>query len=226
MKLRDNLHAFIWSSPMTNNCNTYLIDGPTKILIDPGHRHLFEHVERGLKELGLGVADIDLEICTHAHPDHIEAVTLFKEAGVKTALLDQEWQMLVAMADLVRAMFGIDVKAVEPELKLQPGKLEVEGLDLGGLDLQIIHTPGHAPGSLTIHWPAEKVLVTGDLLFAGGVGRVDLPGGDGGALKKSIRGLAALDVDLMLPGHGDPLYGADQFKRNIEQVERFMFPMM
>ena len=53
MQIVNNLHAFIWQSPTANNCNAYFIDGPTRVLIDPGHRALFEHVERGLRELGL-----------------------------------------------------------------------------------------------------------------------------------------------------------------------------
>jgi glyoxylase-like metal-dependent hydrolase (beta-lactamase superfamily II) len=79
MKIANNLHAFIWQSMTANNCNAYFIDGPTRVLIDPGHRALFEHVERGLGDLGLKTDDIDLIVCTHAHPDHLEAVQLFKQ---------------------------------------------------------------------------------------------------------------------------------------------------
>ncbi|MBW2158037.1 MAG: MBL fold metallo-hydrolase, partial [Deltaproteobacteria bacterium] len=69
----------MWESMSANNCNTYLIDGPTRILIDPGHRHLFDHVNQGLMELNLTLEDIGLIICTHAHPDHMEAVQLFNK---------------------------------------------------------------------------------------------------------------------------------------------------
>ena len=79
MKLTENLHAFIWQSMTTNNCNAYLIDGPKRVLIDPGHRALFDHVQMGLKQLQLTIDDIDLIICTHAHPDHLEAVPLFRD---------------------------------------------------------------------------------------------------------------------------------------------------
>ena len=79
MQITNNLHAFIWDSMTVNNCCTYLIDGPKPILIDPGHAHLFGHVESGLDKLGLAIEDIGLVVCTHGHPDHIEAVQLFQE---------------------------------------------------------------------------------------------------------------------------------------------------
>ena len=82
MKLTDNLHAFIWESMTTNNCNSFFIDGQSRILIDPGHRGLFEHVERGLAQLNLRIEDIDAVICTHGHPDHLEAIPLFKEKSI------------------------------------------------------------------------------------------------------------------------------------------------
>jgi len=69
MKITDNLHAFIWESRTTNNCNAYLIDGPTRVLIDPGHSKLFGHVELGLKQLGLTISDIGLVYRPgHLHP--------------------------------------------------------------------------------------------------------------------------------------------------------------
>ena len=60
MEVIDGIHAFIWNSMTANNCNTYLIDGSTRILIDPGHRHLFDHVRSGLADLGLNPEDIGL----------------------------------------------------------------------------------------------------------------------------------------------------------------------
>ena len=72
MNVFNNLHAFVWQSMTANNCNTYLIDGPSRVLIDPGHSRLFDHVAGGLRQLELVIKDIDVLICTHAHPDHIE----------------------------------------------------------------------------------------------------------------------------------------------------------
>ena len=218
MKLTDNLHAFIWQSPTTNNCNAYFIDGPRRILIDPGHRALFEHVQRGLEQLGLGIHDIDLIICTHAHPDHLEAVPLFKDTPTLFTLHEAEWQWVATIGKQMSAAFGIDIDDFRPDFFLKDGTLA-----LGDLELEIIHTPGHSPGSVTLYWPQQKSLFTGDLVFKEGVGRTDLPGGDGFKLKESIKGLTNLDVEWLLAGHGNVISGAENVKKNFADVESFHF---
>src|SRR4030042_5398545 len=84
MKILDGLHAFLWDNTQANNCNTFLIDGEKKILVDPGHRQLFGHVHDGLYRLSIDPQDIDLVIITHGHPDHMEAVSIF--AGTSTSI--------------------------------------------------------------------------------------------------------------------------------------------
>jgi hydroxyacylglutathione hydrolase len=69
MEIAKDLHAFVWKNPRENNTNTYLISGSKKILIDPGHLHLFDHVRSGLARLQLSTEDIDVVLITHAHPD-------------------------------------------------------------------------------------------------------------------------------------------------------------
>ena len=218
MKLSENLHAFIWQSMSTNNCNAYFIDGPKRVLIDPGHRALFEHVQRGLKELNLSIDDIDVIICTHAHPDHLEAVPLFKDTPTLFAMHETEWQWASTIGKQMSASFGIDINDLRPDFFLTEGKLS-----LNGLDLDIIHTPGHSPGSVSLYWPQEKALFTGDLIFKEGVGRTDLPGGDGSQLKESIKGLNSLDAEWLLSGHGEVISGAENVKKNFADVESFYF---
>ena len=72
MKIFEDLYAFLWADPTANNCNTYLINGSKKILVDPGHAHLFNHVREGLAALSLTPSDMDIVLITHAHPDHME----------------------------------------------------------------------------------------------------------------------------------------------------------
>jgi hydroxyacylglutathione hydrolase len=218
MKLTDNLHAFLWQSMTTNNCNAYLIDGPSRVLIDPGHRAQFEHVQQGLEQLELSVNDIDLVICTHAHPDHLEAVALFKDTPTLFTLHETEWQWAVTIGKQMSAAYGIDIDDFRPDFFLKEGTLTLDGLEL-----DIIHTPGHSPGSVTLYWPLQKALFTGDLIFKEGLGRTDLPGGDGSKLKESIQGLKDLDVEWLLSGHGDVLSGAKKVKKNFADVESFYF---
>jgi hydroxyacylglutathione hydrolase len=218
MRITNNLHAFIWQSMTANNCNAYFINGPTRILIDPGHRALFGHVEGGLKDLGLKTDDIDLVICTHAHPDHLEAVPLFRDKGALFALNDIEWQWVTTIGKQMSASFGIDIDTFAPDFFLQEGELSLDGLEM-----KVFHTPGHSPGSVCLYWPMLKVLFSGDLVFKEGLGRTDLPGGDGDLIKESIKRMSNLDVELLLSGHGEIISGVRAVKSNFEQIEDFWF---
>ena len=114
MELAENLHGFFWTSPHANNCNTYLIDGPTRVLIDPGHAAHFAHVRRGLDDLGLSLADIGLVLCTHAHPDHVEAVTRFRSHDTQIAFHRLEWELITTMASQIRSLFGLEPDDIAP----------------------------------------------------------------------------------------------------------------
>ena len=218
MKVFNNLHAFIWQSMTTNNCNAYLIDGPARVLIDPGHSRLFDHVAQGLDQLGLAITDIDLIICTHAHPDHIEAVQLFKDIPTHFTVHEDEWHWAATIGKQMSAAFGIDMDSITPDFFLREGHLSLDGLEMN-----IFHTPGHSPGSITLYWPAQKALFTGDLVFKEGLGRTDLPGGDGLKLKESIKRLTELDVGCLLPGHGEIITGAENVRKNFSEIEQFYF---
>ncbi|OEU67698.1 MAG: Zn-dependent hydrolase [Desulfobacterales bacterium PC51MH44] len=218
MQIVNNLHAFIWKSMSANNCNTYLINGPTRILIDPGHSDLFDHVQEGLVKLGLTLEDIELIICTHAHPDHIEAVQLFKETPALVTLHHKEWQFIKTLDKYMSASIGIRSDTIAPDFFLKEGDISVSSLNL-----EVFHTPGHSPGSVTLYWPDQKLLFTGDLVFNGGVGRTDLPGGNGSLLKKSIERLAEFDIEWLLPGHGDIVSGARDVKTNFANIKQLWF---
>jgi len=218
MQIIDTLYAFFWKSMSRNNCNTYLINGPARILIDPGHREPFDHVENELKRIGLNRKSVDLIICSHAHPDHIEAVQLFRETPAQITIHEKEWFFLKSVDRYVSASFGTGTDAITPDFFLAEGDISIHGIDL-----KVFHTPGHSPGSITLYWPEQKALFTGDLIFNRGLGRTDLPGGNGSELKESIRRLKDLDVEWLLPGHGDMVQGAENVKANFESVEREWF---
>jgi len=218
MIITDNLHAFIWDSMSVNNCNTYLIDGPKPILIDPGHVRLFDHVETGLDELGLTIDDISLVLCTHGHPDHLEAVQLFKDTPALFAIHETEWQWIQSRKEHVQERLGKSLGLFEPDFLLREGTLS-----FGEMEFQVIHTPGHTPGSACIYWPEKRALFTGDLIFENGLGRTDLPGGNGEQIKTSIRSVSGLDAQWMLSGHGDVISGAAQVKKNFDDVIGYWF---
>jgi hydroxyacylglutathione hydrolase len=214
MKLFNNLQAFIWRNPQANNCNTYLVQGEKNILIDPGHVHLFDHVQIGLADLGLTPAQIDLVIITHGHPDHLEATRLFMEPTLIT-ISRTEADFIKEWINQYRGNAGVEFKA---DFFLQEGNLKI-----GNRTFQVLETPGHSPGSICLYWPEEKALFTGDVIFDQGLGRTDLPGGNSALLKESIRKLAALDVEYVLSGHGEVIKGRKAVKNNFKRIEELWF---
>jgi glyoxylase-like metal-dependent hydrolase (beta-lactamase superfamily II) len=216
MEISEGLHAFVLRDPRANNANTYLINGSKKILIDPGHHHLFENVRDHLSKLSITPQDIDLIILTHGHPDHVEAVRAFSHSRALIALYETERDFVKKLAPHYGTAMGIT--DFEPQILLREGELL-----LGDMKFQVIHAPGHSPGSICLYWPQEKALFTGDVIFYQGIGRTDLPGGDGQALKESIRRLSRLEVEHLLPGHGEAVSGGEIVKRNFSEVERVWF---
>ena len=218
MQIIDDVHGFFWDSRTQNNCNSYLIDGPTRILIDPGHLNLFGHVKQGLDALKIGLEDIGLVLCTHAHPDHMEAVELFKDMPNLFTLHEMDWELVKSMLGQLGLSARDRLEAVRPDFFLKEGDFAVDGLDF-----KIFYTPGHSPGGICLYWPDKRVLFTGDLIFKEGLGRTDLPGGNGDQLKASIQRLTDLDIDYILPGHGDIISGAQEVRRNFEEIENYWF---
>jgi glyoxylase-like metal-dependent hydrolase (beta-lactamase superfamily II) len=101
---------------------------------------------------------------------------------------------------------------------LQEGELHA-----GKKTFEIYHTPGHSPGSISIYWPEKKALFTGDVVFYGGVGRTDFQEGNSKLLMKSIERLSQLDIDLLLPGHGEVVTGRDRVLDNFEQIRQSFY---
>jgi hydroxyacylglutathione hydrolase len=216
MKVTQDLYAFIWSNPTANNCNTYLIDGEKRILVDPGHYHLFSHVRENLAGLDLAVQDMDLILITHGHPDHVEGIRSFLDSSALVAISRIELDFLKEIAPQYGESLGSSGSGFD--FFLQEGDLRV-----GNRTFQVIHTPGHSPGSVCLYWPDRKALFTGDVIFYQGIGRTDLPSGDGGQLKESIKRISSLDVEYLLPGHGNMISGRENVEANFEDIERMWF---
>ena len=216
MKISEDLYEFLWLNPTANNCNAYFINGKKRILIEPGHYQLFGHVKEHLSRLSLSPEEIDIVLVTHGHPDHIEGVKTFVDTSTLIAISREEMRFIKAVAPHYGEVLG--VPNFEPDILLQEGDLKI-----GDLTFQVIHTPGHSPGSICVYWPEKKVLFTGDVVFNQGVGRTDVPGGNGEELKESIRRISRLEVDHLLPGHGDVISGRDLVKANFSEIERVWF---
>jgi glyoxylase-like metal-dependent hydrolase (beta-lactamase superfamily II) len=147
----------------------------------------------------LGLA-ISLIVTTHGHIDHVEALADLKRiTGAPIAVHELDAPMLSDTMASGAAMFGLSQQSVTPDIILGDGK--TVGLTDDGLTFEVLHTPGHTPGSICLL--GQGALFSGDCLFAGGIGRVDLPGGDERAILRSLERLAGLDPSLLVyPGHG------------------------
>jgi glyoxylase-like metal-dependent hydrolase (beta-lactamase superfamily II) len=218
MKISEKLHAFIWRDMRMNNCNTYLIDGNKKILVDPGHRQAFRFVEQELADIGLSVDQIDVVLITHGHPDHMEAAQLFSKS-TSIAMGELEKAFFDTMSENFPMARNMGLPAFD--FYLQEGELTI-GDDV----FQVIHTPGHSPGSICLYQPDSKALICGDVVFNQGIGRTDLPGGNGKLLKESIQRLSSIDTAHLLPGHGEIISGREAVNRNFKLIESQWFPYL
>lgn len=148
---------------------------------------------------------IKLIVATHAHFDHVLASRELKElTGAPFVLHKEALPQLHKLAETTKLFLGIDVlPAAEPDRLIGA---DGEWIEAGALRLQTLNTPGHAPGHIALYLPSHRVVFSGDALFAGAVGRWDLPGADKDTLLHSIHTrLLTLEDDVqVLPGHGSP----------------------
>lgn len=180
-------------------CNCSILGDPVSkqaIVVDPGGAH--DRILREVQDLGLTVAAI---VHTHAHFDHFLASGEMKKATGATLCLHPADRELWDILEVQCRMFGVPyVPAPPPDYWLA----DEEKLHIGSIEGLALHTPGHTPGSMCFHFPMEDLLLAGDTLFRGGIGRTDLWGGDFGAIERSIRErlYTLAEETLVITGHG------------------------
>jgi hydroxyacylglutathione hydrolase len=152
-------------------------------------------------------------VITHAHIDHVGGAALLKKATGAPVLLNQQDLALLGMMEMQAGWLGIATPEVSP-----PDASAEDGLAVGlaTLPAEVLHTPGHTPGSICLLFPQHELLLAGDTLFAGSIGRTDLPGGDPRQILRSLRErlLVLPDTTRVLPGHGPETTIGEEIQSN------------
>jgi glyoxylase-like metal-dependent hydrolase (beta-lactamase superfamily II) len=182
--------------PVQENCHIARLDGADQaIVIDPG-----DEAPRLLEAIDALEVEIAAILLTHTHFDHVGAVApVAKATGAEVWVPEIEKFVLDDINSFVPwAEFG-PFDSYDAEHTVKGG----ERLELAGFEIDVVFTPGHSPGHVTFSIPDEQAIFSGDVLFQGSVGRVDLPGGDWGTLLESIRTLVDTlpEETAVYPGH-------------------------
>jgi hydroxyacylglutathione hydrolase len=167
------------------------------MVIDPGDN--VAYILERLKAKGLKLKQI---VVTHAHIDHVGGAVKLKHATGAPILLNENDLPLLKMMNVQAGWLGVETPEVAP-----PDENAREGMmvGVGSHKGEVLYTPGHTQGSICLHFAPEKILFAGDTLFAGSIGRTDLPGGDGRLILQSIhdRLMPLPDETRVIPGHGE-----------------------
>lgn len=191
------IHEVFPVGPLQCNCSV-LGDERTReaVVVDPGDE--IERVLAIVARHGLTVKQI---VITHGHIDHIGGAMKLKAATGAPILMNEADLEQIPLLEIQAGWIGVE----------SPGAVKVDALlkdaatlRAGDLEATVIHTPGHTQGSSCLYLPAEKKLIAGDTLFAGSIGRTDLPGGSFAKILDSLhsRVLALPDETVVIPGHG------------------------
>jgi len=191
------IHEILPVGPLACNCSL-IGDEATReaMVIDPGDE--VDEIMAIVRRHGLTVKQI---VVTHGHIDHVGGAMKLKRLTSAPILLNQNDFDLLKTADQVAAWLGMT----------PPGKIDVdqdlsEGnlVGVGNLKAVVMHTPGHTEGSVCLHFAPQQKLIAGDTLFAGSIGRTDLPGGNFKKIIHSLKGpvMSLPDETVVIPGHG------------------------
>ncbi len=191
------IHEILPVGPLQCNCSVIGDESTHEgLVIDPGDN--IEDVVSIVRKHNLQIKQI---VVTHAHIDHVGGAMKLRAATGAAILLNQNDYALLKMLDAQAAWIGV---APPGRVEIDHSVAQADSIKTGSLSADVIHTPGHTEGSICLYFPAEKKLIAGDTLFAGSIGRTDLPGGSFEKIIRSLHDkvLELPDDTVVIPGHG------------------------
>lgn len=191
------IHEILPVGPLQCNCSV-VADETTReaMVIDPGDD--IENVLAVIHKHNLQVKQI---VITHAHIDHVGGAMKLKSVTGAPILLNENDYELLKMLDAQAAWVGMQSPG---QVAIDQSVKQADTVKAGSLTADVLHTPGHTEGSICLYFAPEKKLIAGDTLFAGSIGRTDLPGGSMKKIINSLHGklLVLPDETVVVPGHG------------------------
>ena len=205
------IHEILPVGALQCNCSIFG-DETTReaIVIDPGDGDDVQRIAGVLERHRLRVKAI---VITHAHIDHIGGAAKLKAATGAPVWMNAADHVLYDHLDMQAGWLGM---ATPDRTEIDTDARDGGTLQLGAAEFQILHTPGHTQGSISVWIPSENKLVAGDTLFRDSIGRTDLPGGDGRQILRSIHDklLPLPGEAVVIPGHGGPTTIAREREQN------------
>ena len=196
--------VYVWSGSGFDS-NVYLIDG--EVLVDTGMGDFFPQIKNEISTMGIDVANIRTIVNTHHHFDHTGGDKKFRDWLKANIAIHSADRAPLEHGETLAESLGRSAKFITADISLSDGDV----IRTKQFNLEVIHTPGHTHGSICLYERKKRFLISGDTLFADGVGRTDLPGGSGDELRRSLERLSKLDVEYIFPGHGAPKVGGIGF---------------
>lgn len=191
------IHEVIAVGPLQCNCSI-IGDEATReaLVVDPG-----DDIDEILQIIAKHRLTVKQVLITHGHIDHIGGAMKLKAATGAAIYMNQADEMQIKLLPMQAAWVGMESPG---KVTIDQSLKDADQLKVGSLEATVLHTPGHTEGSSCLYFPTEKRLIAGDTLFAGSIGRTDLPGGNFDKIIGSLHGkLMALPDDVVvMPGHG------------------------